>query len=160
ERSGRRWSARSRRPPTTARAATSPSSPHLSSSATTHCRGRSTSVHTLAPTHEVFNQAPPFEDQNLFELDIALQEALEREGGAWGVDRARDLGAVAGSAEAIEHGRRANAHLPVLKTHDRYGHRIDQVELDPSWHWLLRIGVEREIPSLPWRSKEPGGHAV
>jgi putative acyl-CoA dehydrogenase len=111
-------------------------------------------------THEVTNQPPPFEDQNLFDLDTAMQEALEREGGSWGVDRARDLGAVAGSAEAIDHGRRANANLPILKTHDRYGHRIDQVELDPSWHWLLRIGVEREIPSLPWRSEQPGAHAV
>src|SRR3954469_24498225 len=111
-------------------------------------------------THEVLNQPPPFEDQNLFDLDVALQEALEREGGSWGTDRARDLGAVAGSAEAIEHGRRANANLPVLKTHDRYGNRIDQVELDPSWHWLLRIGVEREISSLPWRNEQPGAHVV
>jgi putative acyl-CoA dehydrogenase len=111
-------------------------------------------------THEVFNQPPPFENENLFELDIALQEALVREKGAWGIDRVRDLGVVAGSAEAIEHGRRANTNLPVLKTHDRYGHRIDQVDLDPSWHWLLRIGVEREIPSLPWRDPKPGAHVV
>src|SRR5437773_12191873 len=102
-----------------------------------HCQRRM-QMHVLAPTHEVFNQAPPFADQNLFELDVALQEALAREGGGWGVDRARDLGAVAGSAETQEHARRANTNLPVLKTHDRYGHRIDQVELDPSWHWLLR----------------------
>src|SRR4051794_36815423 len=111
-------------------------------------------------THEVTNQAPPFEDQNLFELDLPLQEALEREGGGWGVDRVRDLGAVAGSAEAIAHGRRANTNLPVLKTHDRYGHRIDQVELDPSWHTLLKIGVEHEIPSLPWRDPKQGAHVV
>jgi putative acyl-CoA dehydrogenase len=111
-------------------------------------------------THEVFNQPPPFENENLFELDVALQEALVRENGAWGIDRVRDLGAVAGSAEAIEHGRRANTNLPVLKTHDRYGHRIDRVDLDPSWHWLLRIGVEREIPSLPWRDPKPGAHVV
>src|SRR5206468_8944487 len=115
---------------------------------------------TTYATHEVLNQSVPFEDQNLYELDVALQEALEREGGAWGVDRARDLGAVAGSAEAIAHGRRANTNLPVLKTHDRYGHRIDRVELDPSWHWLLRIGVEREITSLPWRDPKPGAHVV
>ena len=70
-------------------------------------------------THEVTNQPPPFEDQNLFELDIPLQEALDREGGGWGIDRVRDLGAVAGSAEALAHGRRANTNLPVLKTHDR-----------------------------------------
>jgi len=121
-------------------------------------------VHTQTPdthaTHEVTNQPPPFENQNLFELDLALQDALTREGGSWGLDRTRDLGAVAGSAEAIAHGRRANTNLPVLRTHDRYGHRIDQVELDPSWHWLLRIGVEREITSLPWRDPQPGAHVV
>jgi putative acyl-CoA dehydrogenase len=111
-------------------------------------------------THEVTNQPPPFEDENLFELDIALQEGLTREGGAWGIDRVRDLGGVAGSAEMIAHGRRANTNLPVLKTHDRYGHRIDQVELDPSWHTLLKIGVEREITSLPWRDPQPGAHVV
>src|SRR3954452_15790478 len=111
-------------------------------------------------THEVTNQPPPFENENLFELDLPLQEGLTREGGAWGVDRVRDLGAVAGSAEAILHGRRANTNLPVLKTHDRYGHRIDQVELDPSWHTLLKIGVEREITSLPWRDPQPGAHVV
>jgi putative acyl-CoA dehydrogenase len=121
-------------------------------------------MHTQAreshATHEVVNQVPPFEDENLFELDLALQEGLTREGGAWGVDRVRDLGAVAGSAEMIEHGRRANTNLPVLKTHDRYGHRIDQVDLDPSWHTLLKIGVEREITSLPWRDPQPGAHVV
>ena len=116
--------------------------------------------HTSHATHEVANQVPPFQDENLFELDLALQEALTRENASWGIDRVRDLGAVAGSAEAMEHGRRANTNLPVLKTHDRFGHRIDQVELDPSWHWLLRVGVEREITSLPWRDPKPGAHVV
>ena len=51
-------------------------------------------------THEVFNQATPLEPINHFEPDLALREAIAREGGAWGADRARDLGALAGSAEA------------------------------------------------------------
>jgi len=119
-----------------------------------------TQTRNASTTHEVTNQPPPFENENLFELDLALQDALTREGGSWGLDRARDLGAVAGSAEAIAHGRRANTNLPVLRTHDRYGHRVDQVELDPSWHWLLRIGVEREITSLPWRDPQPSAHVV
>src|SRR5215217_8873480 len=119
-----------------------------------------TQTRNASTTHEVTNQPPPFENENLFELDLALQDALTREGGSWGLDRARDLGAVAGSAEAIAHGRRANTNLPVLRTHDRYGHRVDQVELDPSWHWLLKVGVEREITSLPWRDPQPGAHVV
>ena len=48
----------------------------------------------------------------------------------------------------------------MLHTHDRYGNRVDEVELDPSWHWLLGQAVEREIPSLPWNSPGPGAHVV
>jgi putative acyl-CoA dehydrogenase len=97
---------------------------------------------------------------NLFEVDLALREALEREGGGWGAERAREAGAVAGSPEALEHSRRAERNLPILRTHDRYGNRVDEVELDPSWHWLLRGAVERGIHSLPWREDEPGAHVV
>jgi putative acyl-CoA dehydrogenase len=67
---------------------------------------------------------------------------------------------VAGSVEAREHGRRAERNEPRLTTHDRYGNRIDEVELDPSWHWLLRGAVERSIHSLPWREPRPGAHVV
>jgi putative acyl-CoA dehydrogenase len=117
-------------------------------------------VSVLDHTHEVLNQVPPLVDYNVFEADPVLREGLEREGGGWGVDRARDLGAMAGSAEAQEHCRRAERNEPILRTHDRYGNRIDQVELDPSWHWLLRVAVEREISSLPWRDPQPGAHVV
>jgi putative acyl-CoA dehydrogenase len=112
------------------------------------------------PAREVLNQAPPLEPINLFEVDLALQEALGREGGGWAIDRVREAGEIAGSAEAREHSRRAERNLPTLRTHDRYGKRIDVVELDPSWHWLLRGAVEREIHGLPWRSEQPGGHVV
>src|SRR5919202_2469283 len=117
-------------------------------------------MQTRPPTHEVTNQSLPFEDVNLFELDVPLAEALEREGAGWAIDRARDTGAVAGSAEAVAHGRRAERNEPRLRTHDRFGHRVDEVELDPSWHWLLRGAVEREIHSLPWRTLRPGAHVA
>ena len=34
------------------------------------------------------------------------------------------------------------------------------MELDPSWHWLLRGAVEREIHALPWRDPQPGAHVA
>jgi putative acyl-CoA dehydrogenase len=111
-------------------------------------------------THDVTNQGRPLEGVNYFDADLALQEALGREGGGWAVDRARDCGAVAGSAEAQEHGRRADRNEPRLLTHDRYGRRIDVVDYDPSWHWLLRGAVEREIHALPWRDPRPGAHVA
>ena len=114
----------------------------------------------VEPTHEVVNQAPPLAPYNVFEADLALSEALTREGGSWGVDRLRETGELAGSREALEHAQRCEANEPVLRTHDRYGNRIDEVELDPSWHWLLRQAVEREIHALPWRDPRPGAHVV
>lgn len=112
------------------------------------------------PARDVLNQAPPLQPANLFELDLALREALEREGGGWGVEQAREAGAVAGSAEALEHGRRAERNEPRLVTHDRFGNRVDEVELDPSWHWLLGGAVRRSIHSLPWREPRAGAHVV
>jgi putative acyl-CoA dehydrogenase len=111
-------------------------------------------------THEVLNQPPPLVPYNVFEADTALLEAVHREGGHWGVDRLRDTGALAGSEEARDHAERCERNEPQLRTHDRYGNRIDEVELDPSWHWLLREAIEREIHSLPWRNPQPGGHVV
>jgi putative acyl-CoA dehydrogenase len=111
-------------------------------------------------THEVVNQPPPLVDYNAFDADPALREALEREGGGWGVDRVHDFGAVIGSGEAQEHSARAQRNLPVLRSHDRYGHRVDEVDYDPSMHWMLRLGVEREVNSLPWRDPRPGAHVV
>jgi putative acyl-CoA dehydrogenase len=67
---------------------------------------------------------------------------------------------LAGSVEALEHSRRAERNVPILRTHDRYGNRVDEVELDPSWHWLLRGAIEREVHSLPWRSGTAGAHVV
>ena len=111
-------------------------------------------------THEVVNQTPPLLGYNPFSADVALQEALAREGGDWGADRALALGAILGSEEADAHSRRAQRNLPVLHTHDRFGQRIDQVEYDPSMHWMLRLGVEHEVPSLPWRDPRPGAHVT
>ena len=84
-------------------------------------------VERQSGTHEVFNQAPPLENYNVFDADRPLREALEREGGGWAEERARELGAVAGSAQTIRWGFEANERKPELRTHDRYGNRIDEV---------------------------------
>jgi putative acyl-CoA dehydrogenase len=115
---------------------------------------------TFRGTHEVLNQSVPFEDVDLFALDPALREGLEREGGGWAAERVAEAGRTAGSAEALEHGRRAERHEPRLVTHDRFGHRVDRVELDPSWFWLLQGAIDRDIHALPWRDPRPGAHVA
>src|SRR5688572_33195387 len=113
----------------------------------------------FGPSHEVSNQPPPLEGYNVFEQDTALVEALEREGGGWGHERARALGEIAGG-EAVEWGRQANENPPVLRTHDRHGHRIDEVEFHPAWHKLMDAAVSHGLHSLPWTADQPGGHVA
>jgi putative acyl-CoA dehydrogenase len=117
-------------------------------------------VPATLPTHEVLNQSRPLLGHNAFDADPALREALEREGGSWGQDRCRDMGAMVASEEADEQSRGAQRHIPKLHTHDRYGNRIDAIEYDPGFHWMLRSGIERELHSLPWRDPRPGAHVV
>ena len=115
---------------------------------------------TAWQTHEVFNQAPPLEGVDVFSSNLPLVEALQREGGGWIFERAAELGSFVGGLPQQYWGRQANENKPVLRTHDRYGHRIDEVEFHPAWHKLMQMGVENELHSLPWTSKEPAAHVA
>src|SRR3984885_719253 len=95
-----------------------------------------------AVTHEVFNQPVELVDTNLYDSDIALKEAVAREGAGWASDALGAFGARAGSAEFLELGTLANKNPPELDTHDRYGRRVDLVRFHPSYHALMRAEVE------------------
>jgi len=116
-------------------------------------------------THSVFNQVPPVGDVDVFTGNLPLVEAVAREGAEWVSERASALGRFVGAVGGRvggpqEWGRLANENKPVLRTFDRYGHRIDEVEFHPAWHQLIRIGVEHELHSLPWTSSEPNPHTA
>jgi len=106
------------------------------------------------------NQPPPLVDYNLFEADAPLRESLEREGGSWAHDLVHDLGRLAGTQQAIEWGFQANANPPQLRTHDRFGNRIDEVEFHPAWHELMKVAIGHGLHALPWREPRPGAHAA
>jgi putative acyl-CoA dehydrogenase len=97
---------------------------------------------------DVTNQPPPLVEFDPLECDPALVDAINRYGGA--VSAVSEVALDAGSGLARENGRLADLHHPVLHTHDRYGHRIDEVEFHPSWHWLMRRGVAHGLHAAPW----------
>ncbi|ACY97356.1 MULTISPECIES: isovaleryl-CoA dehydrogenase [Thermomonospora] len=113
----------------------------------------------MATTHEVFNQAPPLEDYDLAD-DPALLEGLEREGAGWASAEVHELGRLAGTRRAQEWGRLANEYPPVLRTHDRYGHRIDEVEYHPAWHELMTVAVTHGLHAAPWADSREGAHVA
>ncbi|MER5965626.1 acyl-CoA dehydrogenase family protein [Streptomyces sp. NPDC002057] len=112
-----------------------------------------------ATTHTVTNQPPPLVGHDVFTSDRALAEAVERHLAPEVLTEAREelvvLGRAAGSAQVQEWGARANENPPRLRTHDRYGHRVDEVDFDPAWHRLLGKSVEAGLTDAWGR---PGGH--
>jgi putative acyl-CoA dehydrogenase len=111
-------------------------------------------------THDVFNQSPPLVGYDVFGQDQALVDAVHREGAGWAAEDLHDLGGLAGSAEAIEWGFQTNASLPVLRTHDRFGLRIDQVDYHPAYHQLMSVSVERGLHAAPWADRRDGAHVA
>src|SRR3954469_11664862 len=112
------------------------------------------------PTHEVLNQAPPLQDHDPFALDLVLQETLRREGAAWAEEEGREFARRSGSRETIAWGFQANENPPRLRTHDRFGNRIDEVEFPPAWHELMRLSVSNGVHSGPWREPREGAHVA
>src|SRR5262249_43964228 len=55
---------------------------------------------------------------------------------------------------------RANRFAPELKTHDRFGERIDEVVFDPSWHELMRAAMLAGEHCLPWADPKPGAQVA
>jgi putative acyl-CoA dehydrogenase len=110
-------------------------------------------------THAVENQAKPLDAYNAFTTDIALREALMREGGGWGVDHLIRFGAVAGG-ELMELGYTANENKPQLKSFDRYGHRLDEVEFHPAYHRVMELGMQYGVHAYAWRNADKSGAHV
>jgi putative acyl-CoA dehydrogenase len=105
------------------------------------------------------NQPPPLAGYDLFSENRPLVDALRREGAGWAEQQCAAFGVLCGG-EPLELGRLANEHSPQLRTHDRYGERIDEVEFHPAWHELLALGVRHGLHASPWRDPGPGRHVA
>ena len=108
------------------------------------------------------NQPPPLVGHDVFADDAALVEAVRRHAGASAAGtiepRLHEIGRYAGSARAQQWAREADAHPPALRTHDRCGHRLDDVEFHPSWHQLMAASVGYGLHATPWADTGPAGH--
>ena len=106
------------------------------------------------------NQPPPLQDYDLYGGDVALREAVAREGGGWAHEALSSFGRALGRAETIEWGALANRNPPILRAYDRYGAALDAVEFHPAWHELMALGVGAGVHSAPWAEPRPGAHVA
>jgi len=110
-------------------------------------------------THQVDNQAPPLGRYNAWLSDTALREAVAREGGGWAAAHLEAFGAIVGG-ELMELGYTANENRPKLRSFDRYGHRIDEVEFHPAYHRVMQLGMQYGVHAWAWRHAERHGAHV
>jgi putative acyl-CoA dehydrogenase len=111
-------------------------------------------------THEVTNQPPPLPDLDLYTTDPVLHSAVVREGAGWAQSLLSEFGSVVGSERVAELGFLANRNEPILRSHDRYGNRIDTVEYHPAWHELMHLSVSAGVHSFSWEGDEIGRHVA
>jgi putative acyl-CoA dehydrogenase len=111
-------------------------------------------------THEVRNQAGDLSDYNVFGTDAALREAISVFGAGWADERLMDCGARVGSAAVQEMAREANRHGPELRTHDRFGNRVDLVEFHPVWHRLMGMFRADGVHALGWTEARAGAQVA
>ena len=69
-------------------------------------------------------------------------------------------GSLVGSEQVQDLARQANRHLPELRTHDRFGHRVDLVEFHPAYHELMSLIFGCEAHSFAWTHERPGAHVA
>jgi putative acyl-CoA dehydrogenase len=110
-------------------------------------------------THEVVNQPPPLVGHDIA-ADSALLEGVAREGAGWAADDLHRIGKLGGQAEPQRWAEEANTHEPRLVTHDRYGHRVDEVEFHPAWHRLMEVAVSEGLAASPWADQRTGAHVA
>ncbi|MQY14620.1 putative acyl-CoA dehydrogenase AidB [Streptomyces sp. RB5] len=113
----------------------------------------------MTATHEVTNQPPPLTGHDVAE-DPVLLEGVRREGAAWHLDELHRLGRRAGSEEVQRWADQANRHEPELRTHDRYGNRIDEVDFHPAYHSLMDVAIGAGLGGTPWADERPGAHVA
>jgi putative acyl-CoA dehydrogenase len=110
--------------------------------------------------HDVENQSPPLAPYDAYVTDVPLREAIAREGAAWAEPQVAAYGPIVGG-EAMTLGILANANRPTLRTHDRTGGRIDEVEFHPAYHRLMELAIEHGVTGFAWRNvRREGAHVA
>ncbi|WP_024796019.1 acyl-CoA dehydrogenase family protein [Tomitella biformata] len=111
-------------------------------------------------THEVFNQAAPRVDINEYTTNVALVEGVGRYGGDWASRELEEVGALVGSESYQRDAELANTITPVLRTHDRWGNRIDEIDFHPAYHRVTAESVKYGAHTRAWAGPQPGANVV
>jgi len=111
-------------------------------------------------THEVLNQPAALADYDAYAADPVVQRVVKTLGADWAEERLHEAGRTVGSAHVQELARQANRNLPELRTHDRFGNRVDRIDFHPAWHELMTLAIGQETHALSWTDPRPGAQVA
>jgi len=111
-------------------------------------------------THAVTNQVPPREDVDEYADFPVLRDGVRVFGGAWGDAALHEVGQLVGSADFQADAERAERRTPELRTFDRWGRRVDEVDYDPAYHRVLGAAVSRGAHTSAWAEPRAGANVV
>jgi putative acyl-CoA dehydrogenase len=111
-------------------------------------------------THEVLNQPPPLAGYDAYGSDAVLRSIVRTFDADWAAPRLAAAGRTVGSAHVEELAREANRHGPELRTHDRFGHRVDRIDFHPAWHELMGLAMGQETHALAWTEARAGAQVA
>jgi len=111
-------------------------------------------------THEVMNQPPPLADYDAFGTDETLKTIVHTFAADGWRARLHEAGRTVGSARVQDLARQANRSPPELRTHDRFGQRVDCIDFHPAWHELMAMAVAQDTHALCWNETGPGAQVA
>lgn len=117
-------------------------------------------THNGHATHEVLNQPPALADYDAYATDPWLPGIIASFGAGWAAERLGECGRSVGSARVQALARQANRFGPELRTHDRFGNRIDEIEFHPAWHELMSMAMAQDMHSLCWNEPRAGAQVA
>lgn len=107
-------------------------------------------------THEVTNQVPPRVGIDEYGANTPLVEAVREFGAAHHTPQLHEIGALVGSQEFQGWAELAHTSPPALRTHDRYGNRVDEIDFHPAYHEVIGAAVRHGAHTAAWADPKPG----
>jgi putative acyl-CoA dehydrogenase len=89
-----------------------------------------------------------------------LVEAVRAYDAGWALDDLRAAGQLVGSASFQRDATLAHTAAPVLRTHDRWGHRVDEVDYSPAYHRVIADALRHGAHTAAWATPRPGANVA
>ena len=105
------------------------------------------------------NLVPDLNDVNAFTADT-LASGIVAAYAPWSRERAATLGSAVWQPQTLKAARDAQRYVPELRTLDRLGNEIYDVEFHPAYHELMSLAFGSGVHALAWTAEEPGAHTA